>query len=257
MKYPPGFTFDPSEKVLIGYYLFKRLSGELTADEKAVVRDYNLYGYEEPWEIWRRFAGSGSVSTRDLFFFTPLRKKTVNGSNIIRTVGSSGGTWHGVDSSTPIHDEGETNYLLGFRRKFSYKNPSSSQNGCWIMHEYSLNLVGRSNNLVLCRLRNNQLTAWGGRKNKRNEECIEEGVRREAQVIDGETTNLAEPVLAVAPAAVEPFVLRLPAAVEPVVLGPAADSTPDSMNQSVADTDEAYPEKNCEDADWFDSWLLS
>ncbi|KAJ8751349.1 hypothetical protein K2173_016540 [Erythroxylum novogranatense] len=159
LPYPPGFRFLPGDDELLGHYLFKKIFYGLEGN--GVVMDCDLYGKEEPWEIWKRYGGDNA--DKDLYFFTPLKKKSVGGWRIDRGVGASGGTWHEVNAKTSIAAMAKvgkhTTRVTGSRRGFTYKNLTSVHNGHWIMHEYSLSLKGFNNNTVLCRLRNNQPAA--------------------------------------------------------------------------------------------------
>ncbi|KAJ8754405.1 hypothetical protein K2173_002856 [Erythroxylum novogranatense] len=186
---PSGLKFLPDDEELISF-LFRRLNGPLSSLESAFMRDCNLYGNEEPWEIWERFSDHLPYSPKDLFFFTILRKKSAHGSNIIRRVGSSGGSWHGEDSSTQINatvavSDGKIVSVLGSRKRFSYKNPNSSQNGIWIMHEYSIG----SNSLVLCRLRKMEASRnKRTRQSDKTKPSISNIKKRKLQSREGETS---------------------------------------------------------------------
>ncbi|PQQ12264.1 NAC domain-containing protein 2 [Prunus yedoensis var. nudiflora] len=92
----------------------------------------NLYGTSEPWKIWKDFGGDGLEIGEDLYFFTTLKTK---GTRVSRKAGN--GCWHGENSAKVLDPKNEQK-VLGFSRRFHYKNPKSDQNGCWIMHEYSL-----------------------------------------------------------------------------------------------------------------------
>ncbi|KAJ8751450.1 hypothetical protein K2173_016660 [Erythroxylum novogranatense] len=90
LPYPPGYRFLLGDDHLLGHYLLKKIVYEFKGN--GLVMDNDLYGKEEPWEIWNNYGGD-SVD-KDLYFFTPLKKKSIGGSRIDRGVNSSGGIWH-------------------------------------------------------------------------------------------------------------------------------------------------------------------
>ncbi|CAK7327762.1 unnamed protein product [Dovyalis caffra] len=157
---PIGFRFLPSDRDLVIHYLYKKIKG-IPLPSDCTVTFCDLYGHQEPWEIWDTFGGSDN---EDLLFFTNLKKISPIPSRNLkkmkqsaprthRQVGSSAGTWH---------DEGRNKRCewLGIQwlvKIFTYENPkSTTQNGAWMMHEYSLlpnDIVGTPTATVVCRLR--------------------------------------------------------------------------------------------------------
>ncbi|WRX12483.1 NAC domain - like 10 [Theobroma cacao] len=105
--------------------------------DQVQIKDFDLYGEKEPWEIWDLHGGCNLQSDEDLYFFTKLKKKSQNGSRINRSVGT--GTWMGEDSGKPIYSQLSAIQPLGFKRRFRYEGGVPQQVGQWIMHEYSLN----------------------------------------------------------------------------------------------------------------------
>lgn len=159
VELPVGFYFHPKDSDLLGYYLHNEVFGK---PMKYEVPKINLYGTSEPWKIWKDFGGDGLEIGEDLYFFTTLKTK---GTRVSRKAGN--GCWHGENSAKVLDPKNEQK-VLGFSRRFHYKNPKSDQNGCWIMHEYSLKdypSKPKSKNssvsdddgdqLVLCRIRKN------------------------------------------------------------------------------------------------------
>ncbi|ESR43718.1 hypothetical protein CICLE_v10013730mg [Citrus x clementina] len=155
---PVGCKFLPSEEQLVRYYLFNRISGIPTPFVEYFVKDVDLYDYEESWDIWKQFGGSNLEDGEDLYFFTHLKKKSINGSRINRKVGS--GAWQGEDAGELVLSC-NSNRPIGSKKIFRYENDNSPHNRCWIMHEYTLNASllpqnhHSSNDCVLCRLRKN------------------------------------------------------------------------------------------------------
>ncbi|KAJ0010141.1 hypothetical protein Pint_33477 [Pistacia integerrima] len=118
---PPGYKFRPTDVDLIGHYLHKKFFGlPLSSD---IVKDCDLYGSQEPWEIWEFY------------------KKSSKSKIFCRKVGL--GAWQGEDAAQEIQD----NRVIGYKKRFRYENKGSEHYGEWIMHEYTL--LGQDQ-FVLC-----------------------------------------------------------------------------------------------------------
>ncbi|KAK6233658.1 hypothetical protein QUC31_006071 [Theobroma cacao] len=151
-----GFGFGPSDRSLMCYLFSKVTSKSMLHFDQDQIKDFDLYGEKEPWEIWDLYGGCNRQSGEDLYFFTKLKKKSQNGSRINRSVGM--GTWMGEDSGKPIYSQLSAVQPLGFKKRLRYEGGVPHQVGQWIMHEYSLNTVlvpGNDQGYVLCRLRKN------------------------------------------------------------------------------------------------------
>ncbi|XVF67058.1 hypothetical protein PTKIN_Ptkin10aG0090400 [Pterospermum kingtungense] len=159
-----GLRFEPSDALLMGF-LYDRLSGNnmLHPGHDMIIKECDLYGEKEPWEIWDLYGGDNilrqSLASQDLYFFTQLKKKTSNGSRINRSLGK--GTWKGEDSGKQITYSRfqEKPKPLGFKKRFRYEDGNGRGHGHgWILHEYSLDasLHKNEDGLVLCRLRKNR-----------------------------------------------------------------------------------------------------
>jgi len=158
LKFLLGYVFEPTDQVLIEHYLLKRMTGEiLSMAERNLVSECNLYSEEGLQEAFRRiqeledeeendedddnvrenssdhFVPSPTFN-KELFFFTPLRKKSHNGNRIDRSVGK--GTWKGLDKGHPILDA--QGRVIGMKKSFNYENKGSAQHLQWDMKEYSL-----------------------------------------------------------------------------------------------------------------------
>nr|UBT01695.1 NAC transcription factor 91 [Litchi chinensis] len=159
MAFPVGHIFQPTDKQLVGYYLFNKLFTQpspFTDGEKSLVKDFDLYGCLEPWEIWQLHGGDDLEDEQFLYFFTSLKKASVKGSRICRRVGS--GTWAGEDSGEKI----KAGDVVAFKKRFRYENKHSPHNGAWIMHEFTIH----SAPTVLCRIKKNPRAADNKRKLK-------------------------------------------------------------------------------------------
>ncbi|WRX12166.1 NAC domain - like 10 [Theobroma cacao] len=101
-------------------YLFSKVTGKSMLHlDQVQIKDFDLYGEKEPWEIWDLHGGFNLQSDEDLYFFTKLKKKSQNGSRINRSVGT--GTWMGEDSGKPIYSRLSAIQPLGFKRRFRYE----------------------------------------------------------------------------------------------------------------------------------------
>ncbi|KAH7557455.1 hypothetical protein JRO89_XS11G0159100 [Xanthoceras sorbifolium] len=146
--YPVGVRFHPTDTELVGFYLYNKIVAPTLLSGNNWVRDCDLYGLQEPSDIWRLFGGDDGLidDDRALYFFTKLKKKSSNGYRICRRVAS--GTWAGEDSGEKI----EALNVFGFKKRFRYENAKSPQDRAWIMHEFTIG----SNEMVLCRLKKNK-----------------------------------------------------------------------------------------------------
>lgn len=163
-----GFRFNPTEAELACHYLYNKVMG-LPLSCPYIVQDYDLYGHEEPWQIWENFGEHNNTTSDDedddeveagpspqddLFFFTNLRKinRGMKSSKFDRGVGSNGGRWHGDDVHS-FHSKG----ITWNRRRYCYKNPNiGTPDASWIMLEYSLDdslMQNVPHYTVLCRIR--------------------------------------------------------------------------------------------------------
>nr|UBT01696.1 NAC transcription factor 92 [Litchi chinensis] len=165
---PVGHKFLPSDKQLVGYYLFNKIFTQTPPfcdHEKSLVKDFDLYSSLEPWEISQLHGGDDLEDDQALYFFTPLKKVSANGSRICRRVGS--GTWGREDSGDKIKAEN----VDGLQKRFRCENRHSPHDGAWIMHEFAIHsvLLGQQQkpyDIVLCRLKNNMRGSDKKRKSK-------------------------------------------------------------------------------------------
>ncbi|XP_050273239.1 NAC domain-containing protein 58-like [Quercus robur] len=156
---PVGFRFNPTDDELVTHFLRNRNLGKPTPFN--AVKECDLYGKKEPWEIWDMFsAADGSRVVRELYFFTKLKTYN-NGRRIDRRVGSGSGTWK-------KEHQLKTPGLVGVEKsRFTYENnddksskssssssSKSGRNGKWNLIEYKdLNPPNQdSNEYVVCRL---------------------------------------------------------------------------------------------------------
>ncbi|XP_002313991.2 NAC domain-containing protein 71 [Populus trichocarpa] len=118
---PPGYRFCPTDVELACFYLYRKVNGLPLPN---TVKDCNLYGDHEPWEIWEAFEGSELSNKDDLFFLTQLKNRSAKDSRSKRRVGRNGGTWKGDKKiGTFTFDT-----ITWTRKRLSYQNPNSKKN---------------------------------------------------------------------------------------------------------------------------------
>ncbi|XP_050369064.1 NAC domain-containing protein 2-like [Argentina anserina] len=192
----PGQQFCPMDDELVLFYLKPLLSGENVPGRNQVVFDCDLYGQQEPWEIWESFKTRRPHDLRlhkDIYFFTQHKKMSSTDKRIRRNVGS--GTWHSDDSGKPVRSV-ETGRVVGLKRRLTYNNEESVQDGCWIMHEYSLDRSLRDKkqkvkDYVICLLRKNgEPNTKIGKKRKQRE--AKEFLEENSAIYNAPQTMLSE-----------------------------------------------------------------
>ncbi|KAJ4706592.1 NAC domain-containing protein [Melia azedarach] len=148
------------------------------------VKECDLYGDQEPWDIWNFHRGNDLLKDEELYFFTQLKKITPNGSRYNRKIAS--GSWQGEDGAKEVKARGGSEQIIGFKKRFRYEDGNNSeQNGGWIMNEFSINpsLLGRkysqkAMDYVLCRIKRN--------KNVQKKENVNLGKRQRKSTQIGE-----------------------------------------------------------------------
>ena len=149
---PAGYVFQPSDEVLLCQYLLPKVTDKPLPFPGVVKDEFDLYQYT-PDRIWDRVKGPSSLDNNDIYFFSILKKKK---ERISRTI-DAGGTWS--NEGTELVYASNNKQAIGTKRRFHYCNRDSPQHGCWVMHEYRLDVKGSkpssypSNSYVLCRLR--------------------------------------------------------------------------------------------------------
>ncbi|KAJ4832074.1 hypothetical protein Tsubulata_051068 [Turnera subulata] len=150
---PVGYKFVPTDEQLAGHYLYRKITGTMSVMDGLIVGECDLYGEEEPWEIWQRFGGRDQD---DLYLFTKLKRVCSGGSQVVRKVGREGGNWHGEQAG--VHFAVGGGRMTGYRKRLVYRNPNPGQHhSSWLMMEYSLTVEGHNSDYVLCRIRKNNV----------------------------------------------------------------------------------------------------
>ncbi|KAJ4821913.1 hypothetical protein Tsubulata_017061 [Turnera subulata] len=140
---PPGYYFTPSVDELVGHYLLRKINGTLLPIDAALIPDCDVYGDEEPWEIWSRFRRAVDDHRHSLFLLTRLKKRS-------RRIGTDGGTWH--EESKKRHPVNGM-IIKAVERHFTYRNISSPNSKFpWLLKEFTLdNYPGAD--FAVCELR--------------------------------------------------------------------------------------------------------
>ncbi|KAJ6921494.1 hypothetical protein NC652_015414 [Populus alba x Populus x berolinensis] len=142
-RLPPGFRFLPPDEELISYYLPRKVDGRLTPEEADVIKDYNLYGGEEPWEIFKKFTGHKEVRKHPVVL--------IRGRIELLVLNTNGGKWHGDGVEEVIYRQ-DNREFKGTKRRFRYQNEQRrDQHGSWTLLEYGSESI--SDNIVICKLK--------------------------------------------------------------------------------------------------------
>ncbi|KAK2650389.1 hypothetical protein Ddye_017878 [Dipteronia dyeriana] len=191
-RIPMGYRFEPTDKELVTYFLFNKIFAE-TGDpfndiEKFSVRESDLYGSQDPRDIWNLYGGDNLEDDQPLYLFTRLKKVSSKGSRISRRVGS--GTWSGEDAGDTITSG---NYVVGFKKRFRYENKKSPDNGAWIMHEFAvdpslLRQHQKPDDIVLCRIKKNPVA-----ETKKNKRMLQQVLNPEPWMSSKRSKQLVEP----------------------------------------------------------------
>ncbi|CAK7339957.1 unnamed protein product, partial [Dovyalis caffra] len=61
---PLGYRFNPTDSELACHYLYNKVMG-FPLSCPHIVQDYDLYGQEEPWQVWDKFGRSNNDEDDD------------------------------------------------------------------------------------------------------------------------------------------------------------------------------------------------
>lgn len=124
--------FSPTDSQLVRYFLVSNFASNF------IIYDCNLFGQDEPWEIWDKYSGLFSYPPVLYFFISSLKKMGYKGRgcNFDRTVGS--GTWNQKEASKVVYDnDDQERNPIGRKRKLRYVNQGSIHHGEWYLEEYT------------------------------------------------------------------------------------------------------------------------
>jgi len=145
LKSSSNKVITATDDELLQQFLYNKIHNKPLPNHITIL-EYDLFGTaKNPWEIWEEFGTTNSYRARDLYFFTTLKKKSATSSRIVRTIGL--GRWEGEDAGKNVFSK-DKNQLLGMKKRFRFEKSGTSQDGGWILHEFSLQKSLISNPLV-------------------------------------------------------------------------------------------------------------
>ncbi|KAH7510766.1 hypothetical protein FEM48_ZijujUnG0090900 [Ziziphus jujuba var. spinosa] len=172
-SYIPGFSFHPTDELLVNFYLKKKVANEQLPSN--FIHDVELYKSNPDYlaekllvstnmqlmnniEIYKHAENHEPQVDKQWYFFTPRERKYPNGERANRAAGD--GYWKGTISDKPVVSNKNT---IGFKKALVFyqgKAPNGVKTN-WMMHEYRLNRPTkrkmidndmRLDDLVLCRI---------------------------------------------------------------------------------------------------------
>ncbi|KAL5714729.1 hypothetical protein ACHQM5_016649 [Ranunculus cassubicifolius] len=160
----PGYVFDPRPEELM-QYLSQKING--VYPPSALNRDvfeWDLYGKETPWEIFRKITATTGQETNIFYFFTFITKKN---SRAITRATACGGRWKS-EKQNPVFDEDESE-MIGYKTDLSYRETVNGKSTGWVMHEYSFNQTPKlDRELVLCSITRADNVSPDGPRNRQS-----------------------------------------------------------------------------------------
>ncbi|KAK4352801.1 hypothetical protein RND71_028319 [Anisodus tanguticus] len=111
-------------------------------DAGFITTNVDVYGKEEPWEIYSHGVPCGNDDENDYsqyrFFITKLKKKSKSMYN--RNVGNNKGSWKQQDKGKPVRYSSSSPVVIGCKKSMSYVNKKgyNKKDGHWLMNEYEL-----------------------------------------------------------------------------------------------------------------------
>ncbi|XP_039138842.1 NAC domain-containing protein 104-like [Dioscorea cayenensis subsp. rotundata] len=115
---PPGFHFFPSDKELVGHFLYRKAARLPCQPPIIPTLDLKLY---KPWELHGKALQAGNY----WYFFT--RRTTERASNH--------GYWIDFNNDEPVSIG---NDMVGLKKTFVFYQTTEEINTNWVMHEYHL-----------------------------------------------------------------------------------------------------------------------
>ena len=93
LEWPGGFVFDPLDEVLVIHYLHPKATEISDCKCPEVIPERDLYGTEEPWQIWEKMEKANNCirNKEEMFFFTRLKRVSPKSNRCKRSVGKGCG----------------------------------------------------------------------------------------------------------------------------------------------------------------------
>ncbi|KAK4375890.1 hypothetical protein RND71_006567 [Anisodus tanguticus] len=137
-----GFRFHPTDYEGLSY-LLRFVAKQEMHDAGFITTNIDVYGNEEPWEIYSQGVPSGGSGDDDnssyRYFITKLKKSTMT---YHREVGNKG-NWKQQDKEKPVYcnmGNSSSELIIGCKKSMRYVN-KEHKDGDWLMKEYELSKV--------------------------------------------------------------------------------------------------------------------
>ena len=123
LVWPGGFVFDPLDEVLVVHYLHPKATEISYCKCHEVIPERDLYGTEEPWQIWEKMERANNCirNKEEMFFFTRLKRVSSKSNRCKRSIGK--GCWKGDGNSSNIFycaDQNERK-RIGVKKTYHYE----------------------------------------------------------------------------------------------------------------------------------------
>ncbi|CAJ1789505.1 unnamed protein product [Sphenostylis stenocarpa] len=129
-RLPVGYRFDPTDEILAGYYLRKRIMAQPLPND--LIQDCDVH-QTEPWEL----PGGGKYMNWQRFFFYDVRTHVFENSDK-RDAGK--GEWRAVEKDEEVEFPGEQFIAKRNILVFWKARGNSLAKTNWVMHEFRLAL---------------------------------------------------------------------------------------------------------------------
>ncbi|TKY63015.1 NAC domain-containing protein 41 [Spatholobus suberectus] len=127
-KLPVGYRFDPTDDILVGYYLRKKIVAQPLPNN--LIQDCDVF-QTEPWGL----PGGGKHLNWQKFFFYDTRARVFENPD---KRGAGNGEWHAVEKGQDV--EFPSKQLVGKKNILVFWEASGNRftKTNWVMHEFRL-----------------------------------------------------------------------------------------------------------------------
>ncbi|XP_057432780.1 NAC domain-containing protein 83-like [Lotus japonicus] len=131
----PGYKFDPTDEVLVGYYLKRRVFAQPLPFQ--IIQDFDLF-QTEPWGLPGGVINGKKFNGRKCFFYNTMGRDLENFD--VRVVGS--GEWRVMEKEKDVHIP-QNNQVVGKRNTLNFWEVQGicAKRTKWVMHEFLLALI--------------------------------------------------------------------------------------------------------------------
>ncbi|XP_059302073.1 NAC domain-containing protein 1-like [Lycium ferocissimum] len=139
-----GFRFHPTDSEGLSF-LLRFVAKQEMHDAGFITTNIDVYGNEEPWEIYSQGVPCGGSEDEDAddcyrYFITKLKKKSTMMYH--REVGNKG-SWKQQGEENPVYNNmgnSSSALIIGCKKSMRYVN-KEHKDGDWLMKEYELSKV--------------------------------------------------------------------------------------------------------------------